>query len=292
MPWINSNASWPASAQAITDDAETVLSQVGAVVSSAIDRVAATEAKVNHQRHELSSEAQALLGLRTSLNDMLVTAKTLAVTPAVYGIDTEGYLSTQAAINTLAAKLTDTADRHTPANQSHALVLLLSAASPGQLLTQLTPISNLLAAPSLQAYQRQLTKNTTLESDKMQQNAPAFTPRWTQAQQLNQQPLRTAAGIMGAQIAQLESLSADAQTPLAKLTALADKRTAMLAQLKADITELSNVSGSIWRFAFTGSARALAAELQSTAVPVQQPMSVAMVISSPHPLTFFQELLP
>jgi hypothetical protein len=291
MPWLNANASWPASAQAIATNADTVLSQVGGVMSSAVARVAATDAKVSYTRHDLSTDAAALLNLRTSLNNLLVQAKTLTVTPAVYGIGEDGYLSTQQAINALAAKLADNADRHTPANQNHALVLLLSAASPAQLLSQLTPICSLLAVPSLLAYQRQLLKTASLDADKMQQNTPALTPRWTAKSTLNLQPLRTAAGLLGAQIAQLETLSRDAATPLDKLTALANKRTAMLAQLQTDLTALATVTGSIWRFEYTGTATALATELQNTAAPVKQPVSVALVISSQQPLTFFQELL-
>lgn len=291
MAWQNANASWPASAQAIQDNADTVLSQVGGVLSSAVARVAATDAKVSYTRHELSEDAQSLLNLRTNLNNLLVQAKTLAVTPAVYGLGDAGYLSTQQAINALAAKLADNADRHTPANENYALVLLLSAASPAQLLSQLTPICNLLAVPSLLAYQRQLQKTASLDADKMQQNTPALTPRWTAKSNLNLQPLRTAAGLLGAQIAQLETLSNDAATPLDKLTALANKRTAMLDQLQADLTALATVTGSIWRYEYTGSAAALANELQTTTAPVKQPVSVAMVISSQQPLTFFQELL-
>lgn len=291
MPWVNMSASWPPSAQAIKSNAETVLNQVGGVMSGAISRVAATQAKVTINRHDLSVDAEALLNLRTELNNLLVKAKTLTVTPAVYGLGNNGFLSTQQAINALAAKLADNADLHTPANQNHALVLLLSAASPAQLISQLTPICNLLAAPSLLAYQRQLQKTASLETEKMQQNKPALTPRWTKRSTLNLQPLRSAASLLGTQLAQLESLSADAATPLAKLTALANKRTAMLAQLKTDLTALANVSGSIWRFAYSGSAAALATELQNTDAPVKQPVSVAMVISSAQPLTFFQELL-
>lgn len=291
MAWVNANASWPASAQAIKDDADAVLNQVGSVMSAALGKVAATEAKVSLSRHDLSEDAEALLGLRTELNNLLVQAKTLAVTPAVYGIGDDGFLSTQQAINALAAKLTDNADRHTPANQNHALVLLLSAASPAQLINQLTPICNLLAVPALLAYERALQKTANLAAEKLQQNKPALTPRWTQKSDLNLQPLRSAEGLLGAQIGQLESLASDAATPLGKLTALANKRTALITQLQTDLTALANVAGSIWRFAYSGSAAALAAELQNTAPPVKQPVSVALVISSQQPLTFLQELL-
>jgi hypothetical protein len=290
MAWLNVNANWPASAQAIQDSAAAVLSQVDGAMSDAIGRISATNTKVSYTRHDLSSDAEALLNLRTELNNMLVQAKTLTVTPAVHGLGDNGFLSTQQAINALAAKLIDSADKHTPANQNHALVLLLSAASPAQLVSQLTPICNLLAVPSLLAYQRQLQKAARLDADKMQQNKPALTPRWTQKSALNLQPLRNAAGLLGAKIAQLESLSHDAATPLAKLTALANKRTTFIDQLQTDLTALANVSGSIWRFAYSGSAIALATELQNTAPPVKQPVSVAMVISSQQPLTFFQDL--
>lgn len=291
MAWQNASASWPESAQAISDSTAEVLNQVSGVMSDAIGRVAATEAKVTISRHDLSVDAESLLSLRSQLNDLMVQAKTLTVTPAVFGLGDDGFLSTQQAIHALAEKLRDNADRHTPGNQNHALVLLLSAASPAQLLSQLTPICNLLALPALMAYQRQLQKEASLAADKMQQTAPALTPRWTQRSTLNLQPLRSAATLLGSQIAQLESIASDAATPLAKLTALAEKRLELLGALQSDLTALANVSGSIWRFTYTGSAAALATELQNTAAPVKQPLSVATVISSTQPLTFFQELL-
>lgn len=292
MPWVNSNATWPASAAAIHTSAEPVLDQVSAVMNEAINRLAEPTGKVSYTRPAISNNAQALLNLRSQLNTLLVNGKILTVTPAVYGIGEGGYLSAQQAINALAAKLADNADWHTPANQQHALVLLLSAASPGQLLNQLTPICNLLAAPALLAYMRHLQKSAVLQSEKMQQNTPALTPRWTQAHSINLDPLRKAETLLGTQLAQLESLSSDASTPLAKLSALANKRSAMLVTLKADIAALTNVSGNIWRYGYTGSARALATELQKNAVPVNQPASIAMVISSPQPLTFFKDLFP
>ncbi len=290
MAWVNAAAEWPASAQTIQDSAAGVLNQVSGVMSTALGRVAATQGRVSLNRHALSAEAAALLGLRANLNNLLVQAKTLTVTPAVYGLGDSSFLSTQQAINALAAKLTDNADWHRPVGRRHALVLLLSAASPAQLLEQLIPICNLLAVPALLAYQRQLQKTAALATDKMQQNTPALTPRWTQSGALNLQPLRSAAGLLGAQIAQIESIGADATTPLAKLTALAGKRTALISALQADLTALANVSGSIWRYAYTGRSEGLAIMLQSAAPPVKQPVSVATVISSPQPLTFFQQL--
>ncbi len=295
MPWTNSNASWPASAEAINSSADSVLSQVETAMSEAVGRLTETEGKVSYTRHDLSGDAEALLSLRADLNNLLVSAKTVTVTPAVFGLDenkNDGYLSAQAAIAALAAKLSDNADKHLPANQAHALVLLLSAASPSQLLSQLTPICNLLAVPSLLAYQRQLQKKGSLAAEKMQQTKAAIAPRWTQAHSLNYQPLRTASGLLGAQIAQLESLSNDSKTPLQKLTALAEKRTVMLEQLQSDLTALQSVSGSIWRFAFSGPANQLAVELQNAEPPVNKPVSVAIVISSAQPLIFLQELLP
>lgn len=291
MPWLNSTASWPASAKAITNAADTVLSQVGAAMSGAVSRITAVNSKVSYTKHDLSSDAQALLSLRTDLNNLLANAKTLTVTPSVFAHGDNGYLSAQAAINGLIAKLTDNADAHLPQNQTKALVLLLSASSGAQLLSQLTPICNLLALPSLMAYQRQLKKSLTLADDKMQQNKAALTPRWAQAHALNLQPLRNMASIAGQQIAQLETLSSDAQTPLSKLTALANKRTAMLEQLKTDLADLEQVAGKIWRFSYTGNAQQLAIALQTAALPVNEPVSVAVVISSSQPITFFEELL-
>lgn len=293
MPWINTSATWPASAQAIQTSADGVLSQVGTAIGEAIGRVESAGGKASYQKHDLSADAAGLLSLRTDLNNLLVTAKILTVTPATYGLSNQpGYLSTQEAINALANKLNDNADKHRPANQANALVLLFSGQSQGQLLNQITPIANLLALPSLQACQRSLQKLVALDTDKMQQPKAALTPRWKAKGQLNCQPLRKAAGLLGAQIAQLESLAGDAKTPAQKLSELADKRTAMLAQLQSDLTALQSVAGTAWKMAFSGSAAQLAVELQTTEPPVKAPFSAALVVSSSQPLTFLQELLP
>ncbi|MFC4654385.1 hypothetical protein ACFO3I_05005 [Rheinheimera marina] len=293
MPWVNASATWPASALAIADSADGVLSNVESAMGEAVGRVESAGGKASYTKHDLSADAAGLLSLRNDLKDLLVTAKILTVTPATYGLSNQpGYLSTQEAVNALAAKLNDNADPHKPANQAHALVLLFSDQSQGQLLNQMTPIANLLALPSLLACQRSLQKLVALDTDKMQQPKAALTPRWKAKGQLNCQPLRTASNLMGAQIAQLESLAADAQTPAQKLSALADKRSAMLTQLQSDLTALQSVTGSVWKMTFEGSAAQLAVELQTTEPPVKAPFSAAVVVSSSQPLTFLQELLP
>ena len=292
MSWVNTNAAWPESAAIIHNSAEQVLSQVGDVSEQAINRLSANANKVSYTRASISENAQSLLNLRSQLDYLLIHGKTLTVTPAVYAVGDNGYLSTRQAIDALALKLADNADWHTPTDQNYALVLLLSAASHRQLSSLLNPICALLHDPALLAYERLLQKSFTLEEDKMQQNTPALTPRWTQAHAVNLQPLRNAETLLGTQIAQLESLSNDAATPLQKLSALAAKRNLMLDKLKADITELTKVSGNIWRYEYIGSARGLSTALLKAAAPVNQPVSVALVISSAKPLTFFVELLP
>ncbi|WP_413472373.1 hypothetical protein [Shewanella baltica] len=292
MAWVNTSASWPPSASNISNAADSVLNQVGSAMSQAVDRVAANVDNVSYSRHDLSDDAQALLGLRAALNDLTVMGNILTVTPSVFGLGNEGNLSGQAAIDAIAKKLTDHADRHLPVTQAHALVLLLSAPSPAQLLNELTPLCSLLALPSLLAYQRQLKKMLTLTDDKMQQMIPAIAPRWKQAQALNYQPLRSAASLMGQQLAQLESLSDDRTPPLAKLSALAAKRTAMLSELNTALTEIKQVAANIWRFDYAGNATQLAAALKAQPAPINNPVSVALVICSEQPLLFIRELLP
>ena len=292
MAWVNTNASWPPSASNISNAADSVLNQVGSAMEQAVARVAANVDKVSYSRHDLSDDAQALLGLRAALNDLTVMGNILTVTPSVFGLGNEGNLSGQAAIDAIAKKLTDHADRHLPVTQAHALVLLLSAPSPAQLLNELTPLCSLLALPSLLAYQRQLKKMLTLTDDKMQQMIPAIAPRWTHAQALNYQPLRSAASLMGQQLAQLESLSDDRTPPLAKLSALAAKRTAMLSELNTALTEIQQVAANIWRFDYAGNATQLAAALKAQPAPINNPVSVALVICSEQPLLFIRELLP
>lgn len=98
---------------------------------------------------------------------------------------------------------------------------------------------------------------------------------------------------LGAELAQLESLARDSQTPIAKLQALATRRAARLAHLAETLTQLSNLSGTLWHWQGQGDAASLATQLGQSAPPDHsQSMAVAALLLSPSPLTFWQELTP
>lgn len=98
---------------------------------------------------------------------------------------------------------------------------------------------------------------------------------------------------LGAELAQLESLARDSQTPIAKLQELATRCTARLAQLAETLAQLGTLSGTLWHWQGQGDAASLATQLgQSSPPDHSQSMTVAALLLSPSQLTFWQELTP
>ncbi|MBR7631198.1 hypothetical protein KAT72_19810, partial [Aeromonas popoffii] len=130
-------------------------------------------------------------------------------------------------------------------------------------------------------------------NDTMNQPTAAKVPRWRADEPLTWAPLRPGRMALGAELAQLESLARDSQTPIAKLQALATRRAARLAQLAETLTQLSKLSGTLWHWQGQGDAASLATQLGQSAPPDHsQSMTVAALLLSPSPLTFWQELTP
>ncbi len=82
-------------------------------------------------------------------------------------------------------------------------------------------------------------------------------PRWRADEPLSWAPLRPASLALGAELAQLESLARDSQTPIAKLLGLATRRTARLAQLAEALAKLGTLSGTLWHWQGQGMPPAL-----------------------------------
>ncbi|WP_146084747.1 hypothetical protein [Oceanisphaera arctica] len=139
---------------------------------------------------------------------------------------------------------------------------------------------------------RRVSAELSHEQDRMQIAAKAITPGWVPGQH-NASPQRAASAALGAQLAQLESLAADAQSPVAKLTALAAKRAAWLTAQSQALTNLkAGLSGALYRVSATGTPSDIAAALLSGLPSYEQPHSAAVLLVSDQPLTFFEELLP
>lgn len=293
MSWTQGQLRWPASAASLHSRAQGVLGQLPATQSSAMGRLQGLASGAQYRRHPLSEAAAGLASLRSDLDRLLVTGRCLAVTPYQHGVgEQQGnqyHLSAPKAVATLAAKLQDGADPRLPAGQLHALAWLVTGNSADDLAQQLSVLCAMLPLPEWCAALRRLTAH----NDTMSQPTAAKVPRWRADEPLTWSPLRPARMALGAELAQLESLARDSQTPMAKLQALATRRADRLAQLAEALTKLGTLSGTLWHWQGQGDAASLATQLGQSAPPDHsQSMTVGALLLSPSPLTFWQELTP
>ncbi|WP_429065583.1 hypothetical protein [Aeromonas bestiarum] len=284
---------WPASTASLHSRAQGVLGQLPATQASAMGRLLGLAARAQYQRHPLSDTAAGLASLRAELDRLLVTGRCLTVTPYQHRVgEQQGnqyHLSAPKAVATLAAKLQDGADPLLPSGKLHALAWLVTGNSAEDLAKQLAVLCTLLPLPEWCAALRRLTAN----NDIMSQPTAAKVPRWRADEPLTWAPLRPARMVLGAELAQLESLARDSQTPIARLQALANRRAARLAQLAEALTKLETLSGTLWHWHGQGDAASLATQLGQSAPPDHsKSMTVGALLLSPSPLTFWQELTP
>ncbi len=291
MSWVQGALRWPASAGSIHTRAREVLVQLPARQASAMDRLQGVAARTQYRRHPLSEAAGGLAGLRADLDRLLVNGHCLTVTPYQHGVGqqqgNQHHLSAPNAVATLAAKLQDGADPRLPSGQQHALAWLVTGNSAEDLARQLAHLCALLPLPEWCATLRRLTAS----NDTMHQPTAARVPRWRAGEPLCWAPLRPARAALGAELAQLESLARDSQSPIDKLQGLTVRRSARLDALATALTELGKLSGTLWHWQGQGDTASLATQLgQSTPPDHSMSMTVGALLLSPSPLTFWQEL--
>ncbi|RKJ84406.1 hypothetical protein D6R50_06495 [Aeromonas veronii] len=293
MSWQQRPLTFPASGAAIHGRAQIVLDALPASQASAGDRLQRLAARAQYRRNSLSEAATELAGLRAQLDQLLVTGHYLTVTPYQHGVGQlqgdQYSLAAPNAVATLATKLQDGADIHRPSGPQHAIGWLVTGNSAETLAKALAPLCAILPLPEWCAALRRLTAS----NDLMGQPAAAIVPRWRAQEPLLWDPLRQCRSLLGGDIAQLESLAHDSQTPIDKLEALAARRLHHLTALKTAIEALAQVSGQIWCWHGHGDPASLAAQLQESAPPDHShSMTVAAIFLSPSPITFWQELTP
>ena len=296
MTWTQTALAWPPSAASIETAAAATLAAIPGAHSGALSALGSATAAATFNRHSLSSDAAGLLHLRDQLNALLATGQRITVTPYDYGVgkveQTGHYLAPQNAAERLAAKLNDNADPNRPAGTLYAVGLLIAAGTLPQFAQALTDVTRALPLPELTACARRVNAELNHEQNRMQIAAKAITPSWVPGQH-NASPQRAASAALGAQLAQLESLAADAQSPVAKLTALAAKRAAWLATQSHTLANLkAGLTGTLYRVSATGTPSAIAAAMLSGLPSYEQPHTAAVLLVSDQPLTFFEELLP
>ncbi|MDX7900154.1 hypothetical protein [Aeromonas media] len=293
MSWAQGGLRWPASADTLHTRAREVLGQLPASQASAMGRLQGLAARAQYRRHPLSEVAESLAGLRAELDRLLVNGHCLTVTPYQHGVGqqqgNQHHLSAPNAVAAMSAKLQDGADPRLPSGQQHALAWLVTGNSAEDLARQLAPLCVLLPLPEWCATLRRLTAS----NDTMHQSTAAKVPRWRAGEPLCWAPLRPARAALGAELAQLESLARDSQSPIDRLQALANRRTARLDALATALAELGKLSGTLWHWQGQGDAASLATQLgQSTPPDHSMSMTVGALLLSPSPLTFWQELTP
>ncbi|MDC5720621.1 hypothetical protein [Vibrio europaeus] len=293
--WKQSPLSWPNSSQAIQTSAEQVTDQIGTTMSDAVSRLTNLESDASYGRHSLSEDASALIGLRGDLESLLRTGAVLTATPYQFQVGTKldsgCYLNPQAAAKVLAGKLRDHADKYRPNGNLHCIALMVTASQLAQFANQLADLVSVFPLPDWCQVARQTQALVTNETDKLHQPAAIVQPRFKPMAKLNTNPLHDALHWQGAQIATLESLADDANHVIGKLQALAAKRASKLGDVKAQINALKNLKGSVHAFSVTGNAESIATQISQAGAPNNHQFTVASLLLSHEPMTFFEELL-
>ncbi|MFB9134242.1 hypothetical protein [Vibrio olivae] len=293
--WHESKLSWPSRAQAIQTQAESVTDQVGSTMNEALGRLSSLQSDAQFGRHALSSDAEALLGLRAELEALLSTGTVLTVSPYQFNVGTKlesgSYLNPQTAVKVLSAKLRDFADKYRPTGNVHCIAVMVTASQLNPFASKLTQLTQVLPLPDWCQVARQAQALTTNEVDKFHQPAGIRQPRFKPAAYLNANPLRSVLAVQGAQLAILESLADDATDVIGKLQALAAKRETKLSVIKAQIDALKNVQGSVYSFSMSGNAESLATQLSQSGAPNNHSLTVASLLLSAEPMPFFDALL-
>ncbi|MCE9945861.1 hypothetical protein [Aeromonas rivipollensis] len=293
MSWKLSALRWPLCGGSLHNQAGALLARVPGESEGAISRLQGLAARAQYRRHPLSEAAGDLATLRAELDRLLVNGHCLTVTPYQHGVGqlqgNQHHLSAPNAVEVLAAKLQDGADPRLPGGQQHALAWLVTGNSAEDLAKQLAILCALLPLPEWCATLRRLTAS----NDALHQPTAARVPRWRAGEHLCWAPLRPARAALGAELAQLESLARDSQSPIDKLQELAMRRAARIDALATALTELGKLSGTLWHWQGQGDTASLATQLgQSTPLDHSMSMTVGALLLSPSPLTFWQELTP
>ncbi|MFS1463851.1 hypothetical protein BCU40_022125 [Vibrio lentus] len=293
--WQQPPLSWPSSSQSIQTSAEQVTDQIGTTMNDAVSRLTHLESDASYGRHSLSEEASALLGLRGDLESLLRTGTVLTATPYQFQVGTKldsgCYLNPQAAVKVLSGKLRDHADKYRPNANLHCVAIMVTASQLAQFANQLADLVSVFPLPDWCQVARQTQALVTNETDKLYQPAAIVQPRFKPMARLHANPLHDVLHWQGAQIATLESLADDASNVIGKLQALAAKRANKLGDVKAQINALKNLKGSVYAFSVTGNAESIATQINQAGAPNNHQFTVASLLLSHEPMTFFEELL-
>lgn len=287
--------SWPSAAQTIQTSAESVTDSVDSAMTNAVAKLTAIESEANYSRHPLSSEAESLLGLRAELDALLNQGQVLTASPYQFQVGNQqtsgSYLNPQTALKVLASKMRDQVDKNRPTGNIHCIVIMVTESQIKRFADALNSITTVLTLPDWCQVARQAKALSTNGVDKLHQSASIIQPRFKPQAHLNAQPLRELLKQQGAQLATLESLANDKTNVIGKLQALAAKRANKLNQISAAVNALKSLNGSVYSLSISGSPESIASQLLQASAPNNNQYTVASLLLSEQPLTFFEELL-
>lgn len=295
MSWAQSSLSWPPRAASIETAASSALAGLPAAQQQALGTLNTAAGAVSFKPHALSGDAAGLLHLRDQLNQLLVGGHRLTVTPYDYAVgqveDSGHYLAPGNAAKRLADKLLDTSDPHRPDGNLYVQGLLITANTLGEFATALAALTAVVSIPELCTCTRRVLAEQQHAQARMQTPTTGLTPKWVPGKH-HYAPLRGAANALGAQLAQLESLAADGQSPVTKLTALAGKRAAWLTSQQQQLAELkAGLNATLYSLQAKGTPSSIAASLSGGLPGFERAHTAAVLLVSDQPLTFFQELI-
>ncbi|QUM81659.1 hypothetical protein HWV01_15905 [Moritella sp. 5] len=295
MTWQLASHQWPGSAQAIQTSSESVLNQVNGVMDSAINNVKAIENKVAFARHPLSNDAESLLANRLQLEALLVQGQILCVHPYQHQVgsknDNGDHLSAPVAVQTLANKLIDVQDDYLPAGDLFVQGIMIAEKNMNDFALHCQQLCNVLPIPELGLVARRCNQALGQAQSKLIKPLPIVQPRFKPLAPINVDPLRQVLQYQGGQVAQLESIAGDKQTPVQKLQAVAGKRNAQLTTWHDALNQLKNSNVSIYQFSATGNASVISTRLAQSSMPGHDhTYTFAALFISTSPLTFLLEL--
>lgn len=294
MSWGVSSLTWPESADLIQKQAESVTHRVGETMKQASERVMALKSDANFKRHELSMDASAIASLRNDMMTLLQCGQILTVSPYQFPIATQlesgGYLNPRDATQALANKLRDNNDSYRCSGQLYAVAVMMTAENNHRFSQLLSRVVDLFPIPDWCQCARQSTSRVQHEKDKMQQPEALVLPRLSPPATININPLRDFAQGQGMALATLESLASDELSIADKLQSLSDKRADALQAASDKINQLKMVNGQMFVAKLNGTVSEIANQLGSFDAPNHHSLTVASVMMSREPLSFFSEL--
>lgn len=293
MAWSHKPATWPASADHIEQSAGTVTGQLSTTDIAALSAVARISARGQYQPHSLTTAAANLLHLRAELAALQAAGQLLCVTPYQHGVglreNGQHYLAPANAAKALAAKLADQGDTVAPSGR-HGMAMMLTASTAAELAALLEPVIAVMPLPEWCAVYRRITADNAL----MTQPATPALPHWQPGTPLAINPQRDAAFAMSGLLGLVESLGAEASTPLDRLQQIASARSKRLGELSEALQHLKalTATASLWTCQLTGSPAEMAGQITAGAPnDYSQVMTVGAVMIANSPLMWWQEML-